>query len=132
MPLAGGVLNIVSGALGIISSIVLIIIMPIFSNIFSNLVFDSSDFDGFDSDAFIVAFTVSFIVSSLLTLIPSIIAIVGGVFAIKRKRWGWALAGSICAVLCSSVMGVVAIVFIAMSKSEFTKINPQPEPPGAR
>ncbi len=54
-------------------------------------------------------------------LVLGIIAILGGVSALKRGRWGFALAGAICATLTpmSFVLGVLAIVFIAISRDEF-------------
>jgi uncharacterized membrane protein len=52
-------------------------------------------------------------------LILDILAIVGGVFALKKKNWGLSLAGSIAAVFGSWLLGIAAIVFIALSRSEF-------------
>jgi len=50
-----------------------------------------------------------------------ILAIVGGVFALRRKVWGLALAGSIAALFAPWfwLLGIAAIVFTALSKSEF-------------
>ena len=48
-----------------------------------------------------------------------IVAIVGGVFSLRRRIWGLALAGAICSVLGSLILGIPGIVFIAMSKREF-------------
>ena len=47
-----------------------------------------------------------------------IVAVVGGISAIRRKRFGLSLAGAIC---CPSVrlLGVVAVVFVSLSKREF-------------
>jgi hypothetical protein len=47
-----------------------------------------------------------------------IVAIVGGISAIRRKRFGLALAGAICAIL-SGPLGILAVVFIALRKREF-------------
>jgi len=45
---------------------------------------------------------------------------VGGIYALQRKIWGLALAGSIAAFFSPSwVLGVAAIVFTALSKNEF-------------
>ena len=54
-------------------------------------------------------------------IIAGILAIVGGIYAIRRKRWALALAGSICAVLSlyTWFLGIIAIVFMIRSKSEF-------------
>ena len=56
---------------------------------------------------------------SLITV--GIIAIVGGVMAIRRRNWGLALAGSILAVSGIPPAGVVALILVAMSRKEFSK-----------
>ena len=48
-----------------------------------------------------------------------ILAIVGGILSISRKHWGWALAGSIAAILISHVFGIISTILIALSKDEF-------------
>ena len=52
-------------------------------------------------------------------IIFAIIAIAGGVFAIRRRIWGLALAGSICALFCAWILGIPAIVFTVMGKKHF-------------
>ncbi len=53
-------------------------------------------------------------------IILGIVAIIGGVFALQKKVWGLALVGAICALLWpSSILGILAIIFVALSKSEF-------------
>ncbi len=53
--------------------------------------------------------------------IIGILAIVGGVFALRRKVWGLALAGSIASLFSFHLffLGIAAIVFTALSKNEF-------------
>ena len=58
--------------------------------------------------------------------IAGILAIVGGVFALQRKAWGLALAGSIAATMTASVLGILAIVFLATSRDEFGRPLPLP------
>ncbi len=52
-------------------------------------------------------------------IILGIVAIVGGIYALKRRVWGLALAGSICALIGPWILGIPAIIFVAMGKSEF-------------
>ena len=54
----------------------------------------------------------------LLAIMISIVAVAGGLCALKRRAWGLALAGSICSVFCW--LGIPAIIFIALSKQEFS------------
>jgi len=50
--------------------------------------------------------------------ILGIVAIAGGISAIRRKRFGLSLAGAICA-LPSAVLGILAVIFVSVSKKEF-------------
>ena len=60
------------------------------------------------------------IAMGVVLLILGVIAIVGGASAMKRKSWGLALAGSICALFNPvGVLGILAIIFVAIGKSEF-------------
>ena len=53
-------------------------------------------------------------------IIFGIIAIVGGIYALKRNIWGLALAGSICALIGPwFILGLLAIIFVALGKGEF-------------
>ena len=53
-------------------------------------------------------------------IILGIVAIVGGVYATRRRIWGLGLAGSICALFGPwFILGILAIVFISIGKSEF-------------
>ena len=52
-------------------------------------------------------------------LIADILAIVGGLYALKRKKWGWALTGAIAALIASWPFGIAAIIFTVMSQKEF-------------
>jgi hypothetical protein len=57
----------------------------------------------------------------LVMLVPSVLAIVGGIFALRRRNWSMALAGSIAAALTSSVLGVAALVLTVMARDEFER-----------
>jgi hypothetical protein len=48
-----------------------------------------------------------------------ILAVVGGTSAIRRKRFGLSLAGAICTLLSSGLLGILAIIFVALGKREF-------------
>jgi len=56
---------------------------------------------------------------SLPLLAAVVLAILGGIFAFKRKAWGWVLAGSIAAIFLSWPLAIAAIVLTVMSKAEF-------------
>ncbi|GAG52888.1 unnamed protein product [marine sediment metagenome] len=53
-------------------------------------------------------------------IVSASIAIVGGVCALRRRFWGLALAGSICALIGPwGTLGILAIVFVSLGKVEF-------------
>jgi len=50
------------------------------------------------------------------------VALIGGIFALRRCCWGVALAGAICATVsppAASVLGVLAIIFVVLGRREF-------------
>ena len=57
----------------------------------------------------------------ILSIIIGILALIGGVLAIQRKKWKWALVGSIAGSLSVLPLGIPAIILIALSKDEFAK-----------
>jgi hypothetical protein len=53
-------------------------------------------------------------------IVFGIVAIVGGICALRREVWGLALAGSICALVGPwGLLGLLAIIFVSLGKREF-------------
>ena len=67
-----------------------------------------------------------------VALVLGIVAIVGGIFSIQRKVWGLALAGAICALFPPHVcvLGILAIIFVALSRNEFASSSNKSQPTG--
>ncbi|MFC2004598.1 hypothetical protein ACFLUY_00050 [Chloroflexota bacterium] len=40
-------------------------------------------------------------------------------YALKRKKWGWALAGSIVAIIAILPFGIASTILVAIAKEEF-------------
>jgi hypothetical protein len=55
-----------------------------------------------------------------------IIALIGGIVALRKRVWGLALVGAICAMFPIVPLGILAIIFVSMGKKEFGKPQPQP------
>ena len=53
----------------------------------------------------------------ILLIVPGILALIGGIYALDRKRWSFALVGAICAIPCG--LGIISIILLSMSKTEF-------------
>ena len=109
MPTAGGVLSIVSGSLAIIGAVVLAILTLI------GLIAARGFFAGADAPPFIILFFIS-----IYLLAVGILAIIGGISAVRRRNFSLALAGAIASLFTGgTIIGVVAIVFVALSRKEF-------------
>jgi len=48
-----------------------------------------------------------------------IIALIGGIFTLQRRTWGFALTGAICAMFPIVPLGILAIIFLSIRKGEF-------------
>jgi len=53
-------------------------------------------------------------------VVLGIISLVGGVCAMKRRRWGLALAGSICALVAANIgFAIPSILLLSLAKDVF-------------
>jgi hypothetical protein len=117
LPTAGGVLSIIAGALHIIVVLVLAGLAA------AGIIWGGSHLFPYmpwmqEHLAFLIPAGLIGVGVFLLAL--GIVAIVGGVFALRRKSFGMALAGAICALLGPTVLlGLLAIIFVAASRKEF-------------
>ena len=97
LPMTAGILSIVAGALGLISGITTVAVAAARA---TDILF-------------------GFGLAGYPSIVFGIIAIVGGIFALQRRSWGLALTGAIFALLSTWGLGVLAIIFTAISKGEF-------------
>jgi hypothetical protein len=63
--------------------------------------------------------SIGLIVIGGLLLVLGIIAILGGVSAVRRRSFGPSLAGAICALIPLNLLGLLAVIFVSLSKKEF-------------
>jgi len=63
---------------------------------------------------------IALLIIGLPILVLGILAVIGGILAIRRKRFGLSLAGAICALL-SGLLGILAVIFVALGKREFRR-----------
>ena len=59
------------------------------------------------------------VIIAILLLVFSALPLIGGIYAVQRKNWVWALAGSVIAILSSAPLGITSTVLIALAKNEF-------------
>jgi hypothetical protein len=115
-PTTAGILSITDGAFSIMGAFFLLIASVVISAGSSWVGINETDF-GTMTEASVAAVI---LVMAIITAILAILEIVGGIFALRRKAWGLALAGSIAAALPLNILGILAIIFLAMSKDEFS------------
>jgi hypothetical protein len=111
MPLVGGILDIISGVICLLVCLILALLGLFFSSSYDR-------YSGQDLSALAVW---------MLLFVPffilSVLAIIGGIFALRKKVWGLALTGSICSILTLWVwpLGVASVIFISLSKRDFDR-----------
>jgi len=103
MPTTAGILDIIAGSCGLIAALIFIFLGGVM-----RFVPDVPPYLWPIFTALAVPFA-----------IVGVLAIVGGIYALRRKIWGLALAGSIAAFFPSWILGLTAIVLTALSKNEF-------------
>jgi hypothetical protein len=114
MPLTAGILDLVAGVPALLIGIVVIAGIAGFGVLgWLSWLSDVAGVAGVAGVGVIMgAIGVSLIIFAL-------VAIVGGVFALRKRIWGLALAGSIFALFCAWIFGIPAIVFTVMGKKHF-------------
>jgi len=110
MPTAAGVLCIVSAAIRLLIVLGLIIAMVVTGEF---LIFTGLGF-WFPLNVMAVLWLIT-----VPLAVTGVLALVGGIFALQRKRWGLALTGSIAAFFPFGILGVVATIFTSLSRKDF-------------
>jgi hypothetical protein len=106
-PTSAGILSIVAGAIGLLLGIWLAVELGLVAGSIAGAI------PGFPVELLPLI--------GVPGIILGIVAIVGGIYALRRRVWGLALAGAICAFLAPAgfILGILAIIFVAMGKGEF-------------
>jgi len=113
---AGGVLSIIAGILEVIGGVIITLLTVGIRIMFEWIIFPSPP-GGWEHHIMpIIPFW--FLIVGVPIIALGIVAIVGGISAIRRGSFGLSLAGAICA-LPSSILGILAVIFVAVSKKEF-------------
>jgi hypothetical protein len=117
---AGGILSIVAGGLGCLSALVLVLLAVFMGVLFGGNVFDGHYYNSPGPEFTLEIMAIFYAVCGGIGVLVSVLAIIGGVYGIKKKNWGLALAGAIAGVLAFFPCGVIAIIFTALGKPEFS------------
>ena len=114
---AGGVLSILGGVLELIGGG---IVMGIgIQNIIGGPFWFIPDIPSFPGKEIVAGVIPAIIIIvGILILALGAIGVAGGISALNRKSFGLSLAGAIC-ILPTAILGILAIIFVSVSKKEF-------------
>lgn len=101
----GGILTIIAGAIGILIGIIVTIVNFRVLSIFE--------------------LPTPAALAGMPSVIMGAVAVAGGIFAIQKKLWIFAIIGAVLAILSTAslgpavILGILGILFIVMAKNEF-------------
>ncbi|MDD5190587.1 MAG: hypothetical protein PHE50_06045, partial [Dehalococcoidales bacterium] len=102
-PQTAGILTIVSGVIGLLASFGMLIAIAAVGSAGHWV----NDWNGYyEPNVLAILWTIG-----IPMFLSSVVALVGGIFAVQRKFWGMALAGSIAAFFPTFVLGLLAVIF---------------------
>ena len=116
MRIAAGVMEIVSGVISLIAFIALVIATAVTGSI-SQGWWGWWDYVPYTSGIDIA--TAVLIPITIVVGIVGVLSLVGGIFALQRKKWGLVLTGSILSLFPTFILGLLAIIFTRITKNEF-------------
>jgi len=116
-PAAAGILNIISGAFFLIAGITIIGLLdtPMATAVARYYMYSVDSSGAVTSSVVIPIISVT----AALLIVPSIVSLLGGICAIRKRVWGLALAGAIFTVFYLPPLGIPGIIFTVLSKKEF-------------
>jgi len=119
MPVVGGILSIIAGAIGLLGGL----IIGMVASIYLSTSYYGGPGNHFTQTAIVWAVFLPY-------LLFCAVAIAGGIYALKRRLWGLALAGAICAffTIWAWPLSIAAIVFVSLSREEFNHRHLPPPP----
>ena len=113
-PVMAGILDIVSGAIGMVGGIYFVILSSLLRSIHEYLKVDPAVIKNIEQ---IVS---NIIAVPFILVFAGIIAIIGGVYALQRRIWVFALAGAVFSFVLFWPFGLASIIITAMSREEFS------------
>jgi len=131
-PTTAGIMTVIAGAIGIGRGVFVLVLGGILGKVgalteeFSDLINQwvgmimpgMTDFPEFLTKVIGMSSTLLIVIGAIM-LAFGIVALVGGIQALRRRRWGLALAGAILSLPCAIVLGILSIIFVSLGRDEF-------------
>ena len=126
-PTTAGILSIIAGVPATIGGIVIAVVggsvVALGAILWAEIIPGIETIPGMPVILGTVAIILGVLTIPLIAL--GIVAILGGIYALKRRKWYLALAGAICSLICTIplqsaiILGILAIIFVTIGKGEF-------------
>jgi hypothetical protein len=120
MPVVAGILDIVSGALGVVMGLFMALNLHAARAIQAAPRFSPNP-GGTLPQMPHIFFPGMGLAMGIALIVLGVLAIIGGIFALRIKAWGLALAGAIAGVITGRLLGIVALIFIVLGRKDFQK-----------
>ena len=114
---AGGILSIIVGAFEVIGGAVMLLLATGMCTPFGILPLRFCAGPGPGHGMW--AMPVWWMVMGGVLVVLGILAIAGGISAVRRKSFGLSLLGAICALVPLNLLGLLAVIFVSLGKREF-------------
>lgn len=111
MPTVAGVLEIVAAVCALIGALALLFICCVI-----NAIPDLQH----DPDVPLELLTGMFAALSTLIFLSGVACLVGGIAALRRRGWFWAVAGAVAALFVAPPAGIFALVLVILGEREFS------------
>jgi hypothetical protein len=111
MPTAAGILNIIAGVMSLLGALALVFVGTVMVTV-PEMVGEPEAEMALELAAGLIWALV------LLSLLAGVLAIVGGIVALRRTGWAWPLAGAITALFSFLPLGVFALILVVMAERE--------------
>lgn len=124
--MTAGIMSIISGALGALGGLMIAVLSVVMlSAIEQTIAQQPSARGGGPMPADILkVFQAIYVGSGVVYALIGVVGIIGGIFALKRKHWGLALAGAIAGSIVFYPVGIVGVIFASMAHPEFQTARP--------
>ena len=117
-PIMAGILDIVAGAIGMVGGIYFVMLNWIFNAIKETLRFNPEIVQPAVIQWVEQMFSTLFAVPFVFVFI-GIVSIIGGVYALQRRIWVFALAGAIGSCIAFPFFGIPSVIITSLAKDEF-------------